>query len=345
MQKRGFRKLLAIVIAAICCTSVVAQDLHFSQYTEMPILRNPALTGNFNGDIRILTAHRQQWQSVSIPFKTTAIASEFKLIGGPCIGEDFSLTGGLQYIRDEAGDSKLTRNLYLLSLNARKQFSEDLYISLGFAGGAASNNFNFSGLKWGDQFVNGQYLPTNPTSQPMPSNGKNYFDLGAGISIGSNNNYYQWYLGYARYHDNKPKIGFGYDLDSYSILPVRQTISGGLGIRKDYTEVINFYGDFMYQNGHQQFMAGATYRWEFNNESGTDGDGQSFTAGAFYRHNDAIIPTVNIQWQKVSVGLSYDVNVSKLRTASEFRGGFELSLKFRGLVFSNNYDCGKTGCF
>jgi hypothetical protein len=33
----------------------------------------------------------------------------------------------------------------------------------------------------------------------------------------------------------------------------------------------------------------------------------------------------------LSIGLSYDVNISKLTTASQFRGGFELSLSYIGL--------------
>jgi hypothetical protein len=33
-----------------------------------------------------------------------------------------------------------------------------------------------------------------------------------------------------------------------------------------------------------------------------------------------------------TVGLSYDVNISTLQTASEGRGGFELSLSYIGLL-------------
>jgi hypothetical protein len=43
------------------------QDLHFSQFYEFPLLRNPALAGIFNGNFRFTGAYRNQWQSVTVP--------------------------------------------------------------------------------------------------------------------------------------------------------------------------------------------------------------------------------------------------------------------------------------
>ena len=54
------RKLL--VALCLCSTqSLVAQDIHLSQFYETPILRNPALIGLFNGDYRIQAVYRNQW--------------------------------------------------------------------------------------------------------------------------------------------------------------------------------------------------------------------------------------------------------------------------------------------
>jgi Type IX secretion system membrane protein PorP/SprF len=58
--------------------------------------------------------------------------------------------------------------------------------------------------------------------------------------------------------------------------------------------------------------------------------------GVFYRHNDAVIPTVKIDYRPLSFALSYDVNVSKLKTTSYGRGGFELSLTYIGFLNRNN---------
>jgi len=49
------------------CFSAGAQDIHFSQFFETPLLRNPALAGIFTGDVRIQAVYRTQWASVTVP--------------------------------------------------------------------------------------------------------------------------------------------------------------------------------------------------------------------------------------------------------------------------------------
>ena len=56
--------------------------------------------------------------------------------------------------------------------------------------------------------------------------------------------------------------------------------------------------------------------------------------GTFLRWDDAIIPVVKLDYNRFSLGFSYDMNISQLRTASQARGGFEFSLTYRD--FLNN---------
>jgi hypothetical protein len=70
----------------------------------------------------------------------------------------------------------------------------------------------------------------------------------------------------------------------------------------------------------------------------------SLSGGAVYRWKDAIIPVVKINTNKLSIGLSYDVNTSKLKTASSYRGGFELTLSYMGLLNKDNADADKVHC-
>ena len=50
--------------------------------------------------------------------------------------------------------------------------------------------------------------------------------------------------------------------------------------------------------------------------------------GAHYRVGDAIIPSMWLEVGNFALGVSYDVNKSNLRTASNARGGMEISLRF-----------------
>ena len=47
-------RTLALVLCTWCFVpGASAQDIHFSQFFETPLLRNPALAGIFTGDIRL----------------------------------------------------------------------------------------------------------------------------------------------------------------------------------------------------------------------------------------------------------------------------------------------------
>lgn len=55
-----YRRFLHFVIFMMMCNVVIGQDLHFSQFYEAPLLRNPALAGLYEGDVRIQGVYRNQ---------------------------------------------------------------------------------------------------------------------------------------------------------------------------------------------------------------------------------------------------------------------------------------------
>ncbi|MEY4893036.1 MAG: hypothetical protein RIQ34_1648, partial [Bacteroidota bacterium] len=59
-----------------------AQDLHFSQYTNSPLLTNPANTGFIpDGDYRLGVNYRNQWSSVTaFPYKTMSAFGDMQLM-------------------------------------------------------------------------------------------------------------------------------------------------------------------------------------------------------------------------------------------------------------------------
>jgi hypothetical protein len=96
------------------------QDINFSQFYELPLLRNPALAGIFNGNVRFPRhrAYRNQWESVTTPYRTMAIGAEAKFFKGLKAG-DF-LTAGMQLTNDVAGDANLKRTQFLPVVNYHK---------------------------------------------------------------------------------------------------------------------------------------------------------------------------------------------------------------------------------
>ena len=57
---------------------VFAQDIHFSQFANSPLNLNPAQTGLFNGDYRIMANQRSQWSAVPIPYSTFSLGADMR---------------------------------------------------------------------------------------------------------------------------------------------------------------------------------------------------------------------------------------------------------------------------
>jgi hypothetical protein len=58
--------------------------------------------------------------------------------------------------------------------------------------------------------------------------------------------------------------------------------------------------------------------------------------GGYIRAKDAFIPFLGIDYNPFSIGLSYDTNISQLKTVSQGRGGFELSISYAGFLDRGN---------
>jgi hypothetical protein len=75
-----------------------------------------------------------------------------------------------------------------------------------------------------------------------------------------------------------------------------------------------------------------------------DDEALSFSFGAFYRLNDAVVPVVKLDYYKLGIGLTYDANVNKLKQASQGRGGFELTLSYKSFLNIKNSSAQKMRC-
>src|SRR6476469_10716487 len=104
-MKNIFKPAMLIYILLQCGGVNYAQDISFSQFYDQPLLRNPALAGIFTGDVRFTASYRNQWQSVTIPYRTFGLSSEIKF-PVQIMGRDLTLTAGLQLLRDVAGTSE-----------------------------------------------------------------------------------------------------------------------------------------------------------------------------------------------------------------------------------------------
>ncbi|MBL7738256.1 MAG: PorP/SprF family type IX secretion system membrane protein [Chitinophagaceae bacterium] len=317
------------------------QDINFSQFYELPLLRNPALAGIFNGNVRFTAAYRNQWESITTPYRTMALGSEIKFFKGLAKG-DF-ITAGMQITNDVAGDANLRRTQFLPVINYHKMLNEEnmTFISAAFMGGTVSESFDAGKLRFDDQFVNGSYSSSNPTSQAFSNTSFNYLDASTGISFSSLiNNNLRFYFGAGLFHFTRPVLTFMQDNEVR--LNKKWVFNTGVSAYTSTYNRVVIYADHFMQGANRMTQGGFLFTHNFDH---TGDDARfSLSGGAVYRWKDALIPVVKINTNKLSIGLSYDVNTSKLRTASSYRGGFELTLSYMDIWGSKNKDLELVEC-
>jgi len=328
LLKTGLAMLLLLLANA-----AKSQDINFSQFYELPLLRNPALAGIFNGDVRVTAAFRSQWQSVTVPFRTMGLGVEYKKPMNRNTNDFF--TFGFQVTNDIAGDSRLRRTQVLPVFNFHKSLDseKDTYLSAAVMGGPVMQRFDPSQLSFDDQFVSGSYSPANPTKQVFTTTGTTYWDAAVGLNFssiaGADTRYY---VAVGLFHFTKPKVAFQKEYDI--VLNPKYVVNAGLSKPISPVNKLTVYADYFMQGGARQVQGGLILSHDFIEAE--ENQKIAFSAGLFYRWNDALMPVIKLDYNQFGIGINYDVNISKLKTASQFRGAYEVTLSYK--AFRNNYN-------
>ena len=330
---KATKKIFLLLVVSLLVKFARSQDINFSQFYDLPLLRNPSLAGIFSGDIRITSAYRNQWQSVTVPYRTFGLGVEVK----KPIGEnsDDFFTYGMQLSSDIAGDSKLSRTQAFPVFNYHKSLSGDknTYLSAGIMGGPVIQRFDPTKLTFDDQYINGAYSPANPTKQTFNTTKLTYWDGAAGLCFSSvTGQSTRYYIGVGLFHFTEPKVAFQKQNDI--ILNKKWVVNAGFAAPINDEDRLIMYLDYFMQGGSRQGQGGLMLNHDFVQY---DEDQKiSISGGLFYRWNDAFLPVVKLDYYDYSMGMSYDVNSSKLKSASQYRGAFELTLSYK--AFNNRYN-------
>ena len=316
---RPLKELRCLIGFVLLSGFAVAQDIHWSQFNDNPIFQNPGNAGQFNGDIRLVGNYRDQWRSVTVPFSTTSISADTKLYRHKKLG-----FGGMLF-HDVVGDGKfrtieLQGNVsYLIKLTSDSTHT----IRPGINIGLNHRQLNFDQFYFDNQYDGIQFNPALSTGEFLSSDRKTNFSIGAG-SI------YQYYKndrfnltgGIGFYNLNRPNQGFYTDEIKRDI---RLNIFGK-GIYK-----LNYDWDLVpglnvsIQGKYREIILGSSVKYTLVNRMG---EYRALYAGLWYRNRDAVYLSAGIDYQDLFVGISYDINFSKLVPASHARGGIEIAVRY-----------------
>lgn len=314
-----------IFTLAFCMSLVsvsMAQDPNFSQFFASPMTLNPALTGKFDGVYRVAGNYRNQWPTINNAFTTMTASVDFSILKNS-IPEIDQFGVGIMAFSDKSGNGVLQDNYAALSVAYHKGIDENGYnqIGIGFQGTFVNKRLDVTKVVFEDQLTPLGF--TGVTSEVFSNNQVNvkYFDMNAGVFYnGSTNGYNNFYLGASMYHINRPKETFN---GGNFLLSARTTIQAGGKIPMGTYNYLHFAANYSMQAKAHNTMLGGAYSLNVNND---EANPTNVYLGLWYRFNDAVIPYVGLEFGEFQLGVSYDVNTSSLKPASNVRGGSEISL-------------------
>ena len=342
------RKLSIALICSFITFTVCAQDVHFTQFFTSPLTLNPAQTGLVPGDLRVAGNYRTQWSSVSAsPYTTATLSYDMAMLKGK-LAEGDAIGLGVLWLNDKSGTAALKNNTFGLSLAFHKGFGRDKlqHLSIGAKGFYVQKTLDQSALHFEDEFDPSTGQPKYKTREQINNADLSYPDFNVGIMYsGQIAEHATAYAGLSYYHLTQPVETF---LNDNSQIHSRTTAY--LGGSFDLNEKTVLYASGLYQSQAKatEVLLGAAVGFIMN--PGHDLEYQRntvFYLGGWYRYGDALAPYVAIEWTKMRIGLTYDVNISTFTPATRGSGGYELSLLFFGNINkraaepSYNWSCPK----
>lgn len=332
------------IVFMLFLTEVKAQDIHFSQFYETSILRNPSLVGIFPKDYKISALYRSQWSSISKPFQTALVSAEARVGVNQDVG-DFISFGVLGYY-DKAGSIDMQTATLYPAVNYNKVLKEETntFLSIGFTGGYVQRSFDPGKATFNNQYQDNRFDPANSSGEQLSNPTFSYWDLGTGATYSSSaglNNSTNYTIGVAGYHFTKPRNSF--DKNPNIRLGMKWNVNAGLTKQFDEIMSLQLHANYSSQGNYNEIIGGGMLGWN-KKDFGTGAINFALYGGILYRVGDAMIPVVKLRYRDVNFAFSYDVNTSRLKAASNLRGGFELCVTKIGWIHDQQSEKARTIC-
>lgn len=321
-----------IIISSFAMQEVIAQDLHFSQFFNNPLLTNPANTGFIpDADYRLGASYRNQFSNImSVPYKTMSIYGDAQVFRNR-IETGWMGLGGV-ILRDVAGTGSLTSTKAYASIAYHQELGLSSLLTAGFNVGWANKRIDPAKLTFPDQF-DGKFFDGDQPSEAknaLVNTSISYFDL----QVGMNYAYFPTediYInaGYSIHHVNQPRESF-FDNNGNDKISMRHIafINGIFKINDNVIVNPNVY--YTTQASASELMLGVNAAYNLS-EHGE----KQLIAGLYYRLRDALIPTIGLEINNIRFTFSYDVTTSSLKNFNHSQGATEFNILKKG--FYNDF--------
>lgn len=282
--------------------NIKAQDFIYSQFYNAPNYLNPALSGQFEGDIRVNMIYRSQWTKVQGALDSYTFSADYQL---PMLG------GGIGIIMNKSTEG----TAYLSKLNLAALFSYNVELnysstlSFGLQAGVINRSIDTDRLLFADQLDDGGIINgASSAASVFVNNNRKFFDAGTGINLVTDN----FMIGASAQHLNRPDESLTGQL---SKLPMRY------GMHASYLISLERYGEEL----PAVIPSVVVYRQDKSNSisAGFQYKTNAVNLGLWYRgdgkQQDAIVFSIILDLfkrdgntSKFRLGISHDATTSKV---------------------------------
>lgn len=299
-----------------CSFFVKGQDIHFSQFYNSPITLNPANIGSFDGDYRFAGNYRNQWNAVTVPFATFSMSGDMT----NAMGVD-GLGIGAVFNHDNTGDSKFTTTILNIGASYRVKIGDNQFLTLGVQSGITNKNLSYDELRFDAQYNGFSFQQGLPSRENFSTDRQTFFNLHSGVRYERKMNVRKSLnVGVGLFNLTKPTESY---FNNQAIQLDRRFVADA-SYQFDVSSEIDLIPTMflMVQGAYFEYIVGARGKYILSDAIGAK---QAAYIGLFFRTKDAGFITAEYDYNNWHLGLSYDINLSTLRQASNGRGGIEFS--------------------
>jgi type IX secretion system PorP/SprF family membrane protein len=325
------RKVITIIVLFFCYQDqCLGQDLVFSQYYASPLTSNPAMTGLFNGQTRISTNYRSQWNNIQTNtylYQTPSASVDVRI-------PEKNLSIGIVFVNDQTNNKIFNTLEGGISFGYKLKFNL-FEISLGIQGWYKQVYFDQSKVR-------SSILATEPNLLEQYIN----LSLNSGLVLTYMFPDEKSSIFYGGSVQNllEPRDQFVNNIAGNYNLPMRFIFhtGGSFSIKDEYRIIPGLLAT--YQAKSTQINLGTSvgfhFQWDEKNQPTS-----TLFCGAWVRFNEtkaqAFIPKVGLEYNNFRLGISYDYIINGLASGNTGRPNtLEFSL---GYIFksekSEDYQC------
>lgn len=330
---RGVWKYARTYAAVLCAflilssTSAFSQDIHLTQFYTNQQNLNPAMVGMYDGAYRAVGNYRHQWPEINKPITTGLVGFDKKFF----------------FFKDEidAGILIANDNYAGFSLNTTKIFLTGAYrkvlkgheVRAGIQLGAVIKSTDLSSQTFPDQwdYQQGVFDPTIYNGETNLDGSQSFFDMNLGAAWSYKFKKFTPTVGFSIFHVTRPKDT--YFSTHVERLRTRQSVQILVDVPINASLSAEPKFMYMWTTRVSDMLLGTNVKYHIKNAMVKNVYLGLLYRGGFGRNSDAVCPVAGFHIKNFDIGLSYDVNVSKLSAQSTRKTTFELSIIYTAPIF------------